>query len=249
VHEGHNPRSMETEVPLQSNAPQAKDAAITLPRAARPIAIVVVLVLVAGAVFLFTRGVSPTGASASAAPSVLATVDPHLPATATAQEVFGGLGRAGLQVSAHTASAGSPDGPIVRKIFASYLGWPLDLTEYRSAALLAADETWASGSPPDKGDPPLTIAGGNILIIWGPANAGRSPAKPDARQTEGLQQLVSALEVLLAPIKAKSVVPVTVLNPLVEATPTPTAAPTAAPSKAPVKSPKPGKTPRATPKP
>jgi len=240
---------METDVPLQSNAPKTKDAAITLPRAARPIAIMLILALVAVGAFVFTRGAAPTNVGPSAAPSALATIDPHLPATATAQEVFAGLGHAGLTVTAHTASAGSPDGPIVRKIFASYLGWPLDLTEYRSATLLSQDERWASGSPPDKGDPPLTIAGGNILIIWGPVNAGRSPAKPDARQTEGLQQLVSALEVLLSPIKAKSVVPVTVVNPLVEATPTPTAAPTAAPSKAPTKTPRPGKTPKATPKP
>jgi hypothetical protein len=240
---------METNVPLQSNAPKTKDAAVTLPRAARPIAIVVVLVLIAGAVFVLTRGSAPTTAQSSAAPSVLATIDPHLPATATAQEVFAGLGHAGLTVTAHTASAGSPDGPIVRKIYASYLGWPLDVTEYRSASRLIDDERWISGAFPDKGDPPVTIVGGNILIIWGPVNAGRAPTKPDARQTEGLQQLVSALEVLLSPIKAKSVVAVTVANPLVDATPVPTAAPSKAPSAAPAKSPKPAKTPKPTPKP
>jgi hypothetical protein len=239
----------ETNVPLQTNTPKTPQAAIVLPRSARPIAIVVVIALVAAAVFVFTRGGAQTNVAPSAAPSVLVTPDPHLPTTATAQEVFAGLGHAGLQVTAHTASAGSPDGPIVRKIFASYLGWPLDLTEYRSASLLAKDETWASGAAPEKGDPPLTIAGGNILVIWGPVNAGRDAVKPDARQTEGLQQLVSALEVLLSPIKAKSVVPVIVANPLVDATPTPTAAPTAAPSKAPAKSAKPGKTPKPTPKP
>jgi hypothetical protein len=236
---------METNVPLQTNAPKTKDAAITLPRAARPIVIVVVLVLIAGVVFVLTRGSAPNTAQASAAPSVLVTPDPHLSSTATAQEVFAGLGRAGLIVTAHTAAAGSPDGPIVRKIFASYLGWPLDLTEYRSASRLVDDERWASGSSPDRGDPPVTIVGGNILIIWGPVNAGRAPTKPDARQAEGLQQLVTALEVLLSPIKAKSIVPVTVANPLVAATPVPTAAPSAKPAK----SPKPAKTPRPTPKP
>jgi hypothetical protein len=240
---------METNVPLQSNAPKTKDAAITLPRAARPIAVVIVLALIAGVVFVLTRGGATTNVQPSAAPSALVTADPHLPATATAQEVFAGLGHAGLTVTAHTASAGSPDGPIVRKIFASYLGWPLDLTEYRSAALLSKAETWASGAVPDKGDPPLTIAGGNILVIWGPVNAGRSPAKPDARQTEGLQQLVSALEVLLSPIKAKSVVAVTVAHPLVDATPIPSVAPSKAPSTAPGKSPKPAKSPKPTPKP
>ena len=237
----------QTDVPVQSNAPKTRAAALTLPRAARPIAIVVVLVLIAGVAFVMTRGSAPASSQASAGPSAAATIDPHLPAAATAQQVFAGLGHAGLTVTAHTASAGSPNGPVVRKIFASYLGWPLDLTEYRSAALLSKDETWASGSAPDKGDPPLTLVGGNILVIWGPVNAGRAPSKPDARQQEGLQQLVTALEVLLSPIKAKSVVAVTIANPLVEATAT--AAPSTAPSVAPAKSAKPAKTPKPTPKP
>jgi hypothetical protein len=243
------PSMAETNVPLQSNTPKTPDAAIVLPRSARPIAIVVVVLLVVAVVFILTRGAGPTAVAPSAAPSVLVTANPHLPGNATAQEVFAGLGHAGLQVTAHTASAGPPDGAIVRKIFASYLGWPLDVTEYRSAELLRQDETWAAASAPQKGDPPLTIVGGNILIIWGPVNAGRDPVKPDARQSEGLQQLVSALELLLSPIKAKSVVPVVVANPLVDATPAPTAAPSKAPSAAPAKSAKPGKTPRPTPKP
>ena len=239
----------QTNVPLQSNAPTTKDAAIMLPRSIRPVAIIVVLALVAVGVFVATRGASPAVTAPSAAPSALVTPNPHLPGDATAQEVFAGLGHAGLEVTAHTASAGSPDGPIVRKIFASYLGWPLDLTEYRSAALLSKDEAWASGSDPDKGDPPLTIAGGNILIIWGPVNAGRVPTKPDDRQREGFQALVSALEPLLSPIKAKSSVSVHIEAPLVDATPIPSAAPSAAPSAKPAGSAKPAKTPKPKPTP
>jgi hypothetical protein len=185
---------------------------IVLPGAMKPVAIIAVLVVVvAVAAFMFTRGGAPAGASASAAPTPIATPNPHLPSPATAQQVFNGLGHAGLKVTAHTASAGSADGAIVTRIFATYLGWPLDLTQFRSAGALTKAETWASGVPPDKGDPPVTIAGGNILVVWGPINAGRAPVALDERQKAGLQPLVSALETLLSPLRTRTNVPV-VLN-------------------------------------
>lgn len=239
----------QTNVPLQSQAPKTPEATIVLPRMIRPVAIVVAVALVAVIIFAATRGAAPVADIPSAAPSVLVTPNPHLPGDATAQQVFAGLNHAGLQVTAHTASAGSPNGPVVRKIFASYLGWPLDLTEYRSASLLEKDERWASGAKPDYGEPPLTVAGGNILIIWGPVLAGRAPAVPDDRQQAGFQALVNALEPLLSPIKAKSSVGVTIAAPIVEATPVPTAAPSTAASAKPAKSPKPKPTPKPTPKP
>lgn len=222
-------------VPETSSAIEVPGGMIVIPRAAKPIALIVAVVVVA-VVFLATRGSSSNVATPSAPPPVVASANPHLPTSATAQDVFNGLGHAGLQVTAHTASAGATDSPIVRKIFASYLGWPLDVTEYRSAAALADAERWESGSKPDRGDPPITIAGGNILIIWGPVAAGRAAAVPDDRQKLGIQQLVSALEVLLAPIRAKSSVPVVIQS---VASAPPAAAPSAAPSAKPAKSAKP----------
>jgi hypothetical protein len=195
-------------VPESSSVLDVADAKIVIPRAAKPIALIAVVVV--AVVFVVTRGSNTAVVTPSAPPPVIATLNPHLPSAATAQDVFNGLGHAGLQVTAHTASAGAQDSPIVRKIFASYLGWPLDVTEYRSAALLAEAERWKSGAEPEYGDPPITIAGGNILIIWGPVAAGRAAAVPDDRQKQGLQQLVSALEVLLSPIRAKSSVPVVI---------------------------------------
>jgi hypothetical protein len=225
--------SKTTEIPETTSALPLPDARIVLPRMLRPLAIVAVVVAVV--LFVVTRGSAPAVVTPSAAPPVLVTPNPHLSTSATAQDVFNGLGHAGLKVTAHTASAGAADGPIVRRIFASYLGWPLDVTEYRSPELLAAAEKWKSGSTPEYGDPPITIAGANMLIIWGPTSSGRAPVEPDARQKAGIQELVSALEVLLSPIRAKSNVPVQITQ--VAPAPATSAAPSEAPSKAPTAAP------------
>jgi hypothetical protein len=189
--------------------------------------------VVAVGVFTLTRSGTTTTTTPSAAPTPLVTPNPHLPVPANAQQVFNGLGRAGLRVTAHTARAGGADSPVVRKIFASYLGWPLDVTEYRSAKALADAVKWTSGAPPKKGDPPVTIAGGNILVIWGPMNPGMAPLRLDERQTAGLQPLVDSLDELLSPLRTRSNVPVTVSE---TAPPAPAAsaeAPPAASQKAP----------------
>jgi hypothetical protein len=190
---------------------EAPPARIVLPGALKPVAVVAVVVaVVAVALYTFTRTAAPSTTVPSAAPTALVTPNPHLPAIASAQQVFNGMGHAGLKVTAHTASAGTGNDAIVRKIFASYLGWPLDVTEYTSKAALAKAVTWTSGDSPKKGDPPVTIAGGNILVIWGPINAGKTPVKLDERQRAGLQPLVSALDLLLSPLSTRAAVPVTV---------------------------------------
>ena len=169
VHPTHNPRAMAEQI----NVPPAR---IVLPGAIKPVAIVLgVIVVIAVGVFMVTRGGPQASATASAAPAPIVTPNPHLPSTATAQQVFNGLGHAGLKVTAHTASAGTDD-TIVTKIFATYLGWPLDVTQFSSAQALTEAETWTSGTPPEKGDPPVTIAGGNILI-----NLGADQRGPRAR--------------------------------------------------------------------
>jgi hypothetical protein len=188
---------------------EAPPARIVLPGVLKPVAIgVVAVALVAVGVFTLTRGGTPVATTPSAAPTPIVTPNPHLPANASAQQVFNGLGHAGLRVTAHTASAGSGNDAIVRKIFASYLGWPLDVTEFSSKEALAEALKWASGDLPKKGDPPVTIAGGNILVIWGPINAGKPPVKLDDRQRAGLQPLVTALDTLLSPLRTRTTVPV-----------------------------------------
>ena len=190
---------------------EAPPARIVLPGVLKPVAaVVVVIAIVAVALFTITRSAAPSTTAPSAAPTALVTPNPHLPTQASAQQVFNGLGHAGLKVTAHTASAGSGNDAIVRKIFASYLGWPLDVTEFTSKEALAEALKWNSGDAPKKGDPPVTIAGGNILVIWGPINAGKAPVKLDERQQAGLQPLVTALDILLSPLSTRTSVPVTV---------------------------------------
>lgn len=190
---------------------EAPPARIVLPGALKPVAaVVVVIAIVVVALFTITRTAAPSTTTPSAAPTAVVTPNPHLPTQASAQQVFNGLGHAGLKVTAHTASAGSGNDAVVRKIFASYLGWPLDVTEFTSKEALAEALKWNSGDPPKKGDPPVTIAGGNILVIWGPINAGKAPVKLDERQQAGLQPLVTALDILLSPLSTRTSEPVTV---------------------------------------
>jgi len=181
-------------------------------RAARSAAaLVVAVVLVAAGVAACGGG--PPSVAPTAAPTPLVTPNPHLPSPATAQQVFAGLDKAGLRITANTATLGVEGSDIVTKIYATYLGWPLDVVQFRSSDALTRAESWEAGESPGRGEPPVTLAGSNILIVWGPTISGAAPTKPDARQSDGLKELVAALDVLLSPLKARTNVPVTVSAP------------------------------------
>jgi hypothetical protein len=166
-------------------------------------------------VVLATVVVAACGSSAppSAAPTVrptpTATPDPHLSDPTTADAVYLALGGAGLRMTANNANAGGENADLVKRINATYLGWPLNISEYRSSAALAAATDWKSGEKPGQGEAPLAIAGANILVTWGP-QTGEHPSSPEGRQVEGLTALVTAMDRLLSPIRARSVVAVTV---------------------------------------
>ena len=179
--------------------------AISRSRAART-----VTALVAATVLAAACGSSAPSASPSVAPTPLVTPNPHLPSPASAKQVFAGLGKAGLSITANTATLGAEGSDVVTKIYATYLGWPLDVTEYRSAKALTAAVTWPDGEAPGKGEPPIALAGINILITWGPTRSGHAPGKVDGRQADGLTDLVSAADVLLSPLKTRTSVPVKV---------------------------------------
>jgi hypothetical protein len=166
--------------------------------------------LVAAAVLAAACGSAAPSASPSTAPTPLATPDPHLPSPATAKQVFAGLGKAGLTITATTATLGPEGGDVVTRIYATYLGWPLDVIEYRSATALTKAVTWASGEEPGEGEPPAALAGMNILIVWGPTRSGHAPGKLNDRQVAGLTDLVAAADVLLSPLRARTSIPVKV---------------------------------------
>jgi hypothetical protein len=189
-------------------------------RGARSAALVVAAVLVAAC------GGGQPSAAPSAAATPLVTPDPHLPSPATAQQVFTGLGKAGLRITANTATLGAQDSDVVTKIYATYMGWPLDVTQYSSAKALTKITEWPAGEGPGRGEPPVTLAGMNILITWGPAVSGAKPSKPEGRQSDGLRELVAALDPLLSPLRARANVPVAITGqvataPSAEASPAP----------------------------
>lgn len=149
-------------------------------------------------------GAAPTPAP-TVRPTPVITPDPHLGDPTTADEVLRGLGKAGLDVVANNADAGS--GPLVRRINATYLGWPLLVSEFRSSQDLETATAWEAGERPGQGQPPITIAGLNILIEWGPTT-GPAPEEPAGPQVDGLLQLATTLDRLISPLRTKAVVAV-----------------------------------------
>lgn len=181
--------------------------------------------LAAAALVFVACGSAPPSTAPTPAPTPRITPNPHLPSPATAQQVFTGLGKAGLRITANTATLGTDGSDVVTKIYATYLGWPLDVTQYSSPKALTQIVTWAAGEDPGRGEPPVALAGLNILVTWGPMVSGAKPGKPDARQSDGLQKLVSALDLLLSPLKTRTNVPVTVSAPVASAPSSPASTP------------------------
>lgn len=143
----------------------------------------------------------------TARPTPVITPDPHLDDPATADAVFLALGSAGLRMTANNAIGGTDDSPLVKRINATFLGWPLAVSEYRTSAALAKLTEWPADARPDQGQPPVTIVGLNILIEWGPTT-GAEPPSPSGPQVQALQAMAAALDALLSPLRARSVVTV-----------------------------------------
>jgi hypothetical protein len=193
------------------------------PQFAVPVTLALVVVLAAAC---GTAAVSP---SPTPAPTPVVTPNPHLGDPATAKDVFNGLGRAGLKITPNTAFAGADGAAVVTRINATYHDWPLDVTQYRTAADLAKKAGWDSGEAPGRGEPPVALAGYNILVTWGPST-GKEPAAPDASQAAALEALVDALDRLLSPLRTRSIVPVQTVSATVAAEAGPSAAPEATPA-------------------
>jgi hypothetical protein len=148
---------------------------------------------------------APASAPPTPRPTPVITPNPHLGDETTADAVFLALGAAGLRVTANNAAAG--DGTLVKRINATYHGWPLIVSQYTSTAALRAETTWTADDRPGQGQPPIQIAGLNILVEWGPTT-GAEPKSPSGPQRDGLRDLAGTLEALLSPIRARAVVPV-----------------------------------------
>jgi len=194
------------------------------PRFVVPVTLVLVAFLAAAC------AEAPASPSPTRAPTPIPTVDPHLADPASAQAVFNGLGREGLKVTTNTAEVGAAGTAVITRINATYGGWPLQVVEYRTAADLAEAASWKAGQAPGKGEPPVALAGSNILVRWGPRDRDARPPRLDERQTAALEALVAAMDRLLSPLRTRTIVPVeTVSVPAASGT-GPSAAPRAAPA-------------------
>jgi hypothetical protein len=205
-------------------------------RRVRTLVLFAALAIVAGAC-----GGPPPSTAPVAVATPLVTPNPHLKDPATADQVFIELGKGGLHITATNAASGTDGSEPVKRINATYLGWPLIISQYStSAALRKATSGWAPGERPRQGEPPINITGMNILVTWGPTT-GAEPKKPDPAKETALTSIIKVLDPLLSPLQARTIVPIAVAGS------TPTPAPTATPK--PTKTPKPSGKPKATPKP
>lgn len=186
------------------------------------------IALAAAALVAACAGPAPSP-SPTPVPTPVVTPDPHLPDPATVQQVYDGLAEAGLAITPNTATAGPPGGDVVTRIFGTYLGWPIEITEFRSSAALARAVTWADGDAPGNGHPPISLAGSNILLEWGPTVSGTKPVKPTGPQADGLEPLVEAFERLLAPLRARANVALSRSAPIASAPTSPAASPATEP--------------------
>lgn len=139
----------------------------------------------------------------SLTPAPLVTPDPHLPDQTTADDVFRAIGARGLRLTASNANTGT--GGLVKRINASFGGWPLTISEYTSATVLSERLDWPDGERPGGGEPAVAIAGANILITWGPISDGQ-PVAPDAARAARLVTLAETLDALLGPVRVRAVV-------------------------------------------
>jgi hypothetical protein len=189
-----------------------------------PVTLALVVILAAAC---STPAVSP---SPTPVPTPVPTVDPHLGDPASATSVFSGLSHEGLRFVTNTAEVGAAGTAVITRISATYGGWPLQLVEYRTAADLNKAADWEAGQAPGKGEPPVALAGANILIRWGPWDRNTKPPRPDERQTVALDALVAAMDRLLSPLRTRSNVPVQTVSIPVAAEEGPSAAPEATPA-------------------
>jgi hypothetical protein len=187
-------------------------------------------------------GSSTAPPSPTPAPSTVAqaSLDPHLHAPVSADQVFVALGGANLGLVATSANAGRGSG-VVKEIYADVGSWPLRITQYTDATALRNVVRWKAGSAPGRNEAPYAFVGLNVLVQYGPLSPTRAPARPDSSRQAWAAKIVAVLDPLLSPLAQHSVVAIATQTAAPSVAPSP--APTKAPTKAPAKTPKPSKHP------
>jgi hypothetical protein len=172
---------------------------------------------------------APASSAPTPPPTPSPTPDPHLTAPVKADDIYRDLGKGGLAITPINANLGQGNPDIVKAINANLKGWPLRITEYRSAEAMVKSLDWTPGDPPGGDEAPYAFAALNILITYGPISA-RAPSPPDAGRQQDAVSIVAVLDPLLWPITQRSVLAIPSRTPIPLATPKPTPKPTAKPT-------------------
>jgi len=204
---------------------------------ARTLAAAVTIGLVACA----CGGGPPSAPPASPTPVVTPGATPvaHLTEPVKADSVYQALLAAGLRIVPNNASTGGPGRDPVKRINATYAGWDLAISQFSSAKNLLSSTNWKAGTKPGQGEASIAFIGLNILVEWGPT-IGSSPKLPDERQVAAAAALHAALEALVSPVAARTIVSIPGVaepTPVPTATPKPSAKPSVKPSAKPTKKP------------
>jgi hypothetical protein len=188
-------------------------------------------------------GSPPSGPPASPTPVVTPGPTPiaHLSEPVKADSVYLALVAAGLRIVPNNASTGGPGHEPVKRINATYAGWPLSISQFTSSESLMAATDWKAGARPGQGESSVAFMGLNILVEWGPTT-GTEPKTPDDRQLAAAEALHQALDPLVSPLSARTIV-------AIPGVPESTVAPTASPPVKPSPKPSAKATPKATKKP
>ncbi len=174
------------------------------------------LLVIACALATACGGGAPSPSPRPATPVPTASPSPapvHLTDPAAADAIFHALDKAGFKVIANNAGSGGSGKEPIRRISATFGDWPLVVSEYSSTKALAKAKPWKVGAKPGPGEPPIAFIGLNILIELGPRSGGR-PKKPEDRELVAVDSLVEVLDPLLSPLKARTIVPITMPAPV-----------------------------------
>src|SRR4029079_16054019 len=129
------------------------------------------LAMLAFAVTVGACGSSTASPSASTLATPLPTPDPHLKEPVTADQLYAILAAAKLGMVANNANLGHGDPDIVKQINGTISGWPLRITQSRSAAVMRKALGWKSGVEPVGDEAPYAWAALNVLGAFGPTSA------------------------------------------------------------------------------
>lgn len=159
-----------------------------------------VALLVAGC-----AGAAPS-ATPAATPRPTPTPDPHLTEPASVDTVLQLLARAGVRIQPNNASTG-PDGEPVKRVNATYAGWPLQVTQFSSSAALRKAAGLDEEPGPRNEDAAYVLVGLNILVEYGPPIRSLKDPRPEEPFRQAAAELASALDPLLGPLEQRSLDP------------------------------------------